>query len=770
MLSLFQTAEEESSVVEEPISGTNEQVDKGGKDAQVKDSKGGKDAQVKDSKGGKDAQLKDSKGGKDAQLKDGDPEKPIVIRRTDITDNYNSTELHTNANLISKTDRYTFSWVEFHGCKVLLINSEDGDYLAMKELVFEVFGPRRPEKSLQASRSTPFKYLSKTHKIQHIYKTKEKRLNIMYKEIDPEILELVYQILFDKKVLHKKQNRLGMISLVDALRLYHFITKVGTSECSDINVQCVVAHNSDTYKQNKREMDLVYPINFNVGAKSIKTETVVNKEKVEDAKKDSEVISKNISSTKPQTAKPSIIEVIEIVDSDEESCASDTSTTTCPYIDGVASKLNQDSLVPTKEDNVPENEPIKTENDLDLQEHLPTKTEIDPKSLQTFWLMDSMTKRYEWDVDEPTEILHANAVNEEIAQDSHTYAVSEEITQDSHTNEVSEGIVKDSNALTMSEEIAKDSHTNAVSEEIAKDSLTNAVSEEVAKDSHTNAVSEEIAQDLHTYAVSEEIAQDSHTNAVSEEIAKDSHTNAVSEEIVKDSNALTMNGEIAKDSNVMTMSEEIAKDSHTNAVSEEVAKDSHTNAVSEETANGSNLVTESTNSNASLAKESGNSVEITEVNTSESNKVTEKENEELITMELERINSKVETVLDIDSIDQVDEHENTRKVSDMPGSSDKFKSVEEFFDDDELDFDDITLIDIGTGMKLVDEGDRRIEQLGQLRKDAKTEDEIDHAWGEFILACNEPSREKTNNLGFQPGLTQTSLYCHRKTRGLKYTN
>ena len=26
----------------------------------------------------------------------------------------------------------------------------------------------------------------------------------------------------------------------------------------------------------------------------------------------------------------------------------------------------------------------------------------------------------------------------------------------------------------------------------------------------------------------------------------------------------------------------------------------------------------------------------------------------------------------------------------------------------------------------------------------------------------EPVREKTNNLGFQPGLTQTRLYSHRK--------
>ena len=26
---------------------------------------------------------------------------------------------------------------------------------------------------------------------------------------------------------------------------------------------------------------------------------------------------------------------------------------------------------------------------------------------------------------------------------------------------------------------------------------------------------------------------------------------------------------------------------------------------------------------------------------------------------------------------------------------------------------------------------------------------------------NEPVREKTNNLGFRPGLTQTGLYSHR---------
>ena len=27
---------------------------------------------------------------------------------------------------------------------------------------------------------------------------------------------------------------------------------------------------------------------------------------------------------------------------------------------------------------------------------------------------------------------------------------------------------------------------------------------------------------------------------------------------------------------------------------------------------------------------------------------------------------------------------------------------------------------------------------------------------------NEPVREKTNNLGFRPGLTQTGLYSHRR--------
>ena len=281
---------------------------------------------------------------------EGDPEKPIIIKKTDITDNFESTELHTNANLIRKTDRFTFSWVDFHGCKVLLINSEDGDYLAMKELVFEVFRPHRPEKSVHANRSTPFKDLSKTHKIQHIYKTKEKRLNIMYREIDPEILELVYQILFEKRVLHKKQNRLGMISLVNALRLYHFITKVGTSECSDINLQCVVPHDSSTHKTNKSEMDLVYPINFNQGPKHLKAETVGNEVVKENAIKDSKVVMKNSAPSKSKTeiVEPSPNDIIEILDSDEESCASDTSTVTLPYVDGAAKPLTKELDISTE--------------------------------------------------------------------------------------------------------------------------------------------------------------------------------------------------------------------------------------------------------------------------------------------------------------------------------------------------------------------------------------------------------------------------------------
>ena len=35
----------------------------------------------------------------------------------------------------------------------------------------------------------------------------------------------------------------------------------------------------------------------------------------------------------------------------------------------------------------------------------------------------------------------------------------------------------------------------------------------------------------------------------------------------------------------------------------------------------------------------------------------------------------------------------------------------------------------------------------------------------FVSYNNEPSHEKTNNLGLRPALTQTSLYSHR--RGLE---
>ena len=42
---------------------------------------------------------------------------------------------------------------------------------------------------------------------------------------------------------------------------------------------------------------------------------------------------------------------------------------------------------------------------------------------------------------------------------------------------------------------------------------------------------------------------------------------------------------------------------------------------------------------------------------------------------------------------------------------------------------------------------------------------IDSSWNNTELRCaiiDEPVREKTNNLGFRPGLTQTGLYSHRR--------
>ena len=664
-----------------------------------------------------------------ADPEDGEPEKPIVIKKAEITDNFESTELHTNANLIRKTDRYTFSWVEFHGCKILLINSEDGDYIAMKELVFEVFRPRRPEKSVQAGRYTPFKDLTKTHKIQHIYKTKEKRLHIMYKEIDPEIFELVYQILFDKKVLHKKQNRLGIISLVDALRLYHFITKVGTSECSDINVQCVVPHNSNTYHTRKREMDLIYPINFNQGSSKLlkaeecgsEADSVVDTKVPEvdtNSAPSKPQIPKNVNADKPKkTVEPPPDDVIEILDSDDESCASDV---TVPYVDGagdnsllkeievkssatvarelpvneapqdtehsIINDLDTDSVM---QDTNPQTEAMQTDvqNGLNTSVLAQPDLPIAPQSLNTFWLMDSMT-RTESEINDLGANTNANTLTYE--KGSGTTTEGSLVDKNIEMNAKSENTSKHGSSEMMCvDDIINKTVTNT---DILDETLCS-----VSNESRIGEHSIEITNS--DVLVSKEITGAKYSG-------KESDITDIEIQNVADAN------EVCLDKNTET---------ETNKT--EIPETQVTTQIETPKLDIPNLVT------AETSELSRNETDI-----HENNELHEKENVEPKTTELVE-SSKSQTETNVQAAKATtEESESSTEVFGTSGTTDKFKGVKEFFDvdDDDYDFDDITLIDIGNhAMELLDEGDKRIDELIQLRKDAKTDEEIDNAWGEL---------------------------------------
>ena len=85
-------------------------------------------------------------------------------------------------------------------------------------------------------------------------------------------------------------------------------------------------------------------------------------------------------------------------------------------------------------------------------------------------------------------------------------------------------------------------------------------------------------------------------------------------------------------------------------------------------------------------------------------------------------------------------------------------TVSSFHDDDndddhnEKDSDGDTQTDIHSNILVV------LSFMG-FWKEKKWSDDYAHS---LIISVFEPVHEKTNNLGFQPGPTQTSLYSHRR--------
>ena len=271
-----------------------------------------------------------------------------------------------------KSDTHELSWICFHGHQIVLITSAEGKFIIMKELVKDVFGPRKPDKT--QSHQTAYRALSMNLKIQHIYKTKEKRLRILYKDVDKEVFDVVCAILQEKKVLHKMPQRLGVLSLENALKLYHFITRVGTSQCIDAGEMCVKSYDRNSCKR-RGEMELNYPLNFDetdnsMTVRSPKTSKLSNTTHTRALKNGPQ---KTVTISKPD-------EVIDLVSSDEES---DLSDATLPYVDGQpivnAEETAKSSI----------SEPVIKE--ANIPNVVPDSLQVAPQCLNTIFYMDTMT-------------------------------------------------------------------------------------------------------------------------------------------------------------------------------------------------------------------------------------------------------------------------------------------------------------------------------------------------------------------------------------------
>ena len=136
-------------------------------------------------------------------------------------------EATTQTTCISKVTSPSF-FVTFHGKRVLCLNSPSGKLLLMREIL------RRNFKDLvkSSSNNTEGQY-------KQVYLAKERDLKITYREIPEEHRSLAFKYLIFEKLLREKKKapqHLGVISVEDALRLYHYMNglKAYSERCIEL--------------------------------------------------------------------------------------------------------------------------------------------------------------------------------------------------------------------------------------------------------------------------------------------------------------------------------------------------------------------------------------------------------------------------------------------------------------------------------------------------------------------------------------------------------
>ncbi|XP_076102343.1 uncharacterized protein LOC143071726 isoform X1 [Mytilus galloprovincialis] len=147
----------------------------------------------------------------------------VIVVGEDKTTDISNEQTKDTTELISSITYPSF-FITFHGKRVLCLNSSSGKLLLMREIL------RRNFKEVVNKKSQNDNDMQKQYKT--VYLAKERDLKICYKEIPEEHKNLAVKYLKAEKLIktQKIPAHLGVITLENALRLYHYMN--GTKTCS----------------------------------------------------------------------------------------------------------------------------------------------------------------------------------------------------------------------------------------------------------------------------------------------------------------------------------------------------------------------------------------------------------------------------------------------------------------------------------------------------------------------------------------------------------
>ncbi|XP_052098112.1 uncharacterized protein LOC127732944 isoform X2 [Mytilus californianus] len=204
---------------ESPKKDNNISVDISGNPSKRRKLSGTVDKRLSDSKLSPTSASLQSSSSVEEKLSSGD----VIVVGEDRISGIPNEQTQDITELISSITYPSF-FITFHGKRVLCLNSSSGKLLLMREIL------RRNFKDVVNKNSQHDTDMQKQFKT--VYLAKERDLKICYNEIPEEHKNLAVKYLKAEKLLktQKMPAHLGVITLENALRLYHYMN--GTKTCS----------------------------------------------------------------------------------------------------------------------------------------------------------------------------------------------------------------------------------------------------------------------------------------------------------------------------------------------------------------------------------------------------------------------------------------------------------------------------------------------------------------------------------------------------------